>query len=83
MSREDSAEAVDLEHDLVGAHADADLLDVVAHEPAELLERAGRHVGLEAAGQRRLEVRLLDAQAIGVGRHHAQLLAGRPRRGCR
>ena len=28
-------------------------LDVVAHEAAELLERAGRHVGLEAVGQRR------------------------------
>ena len=76
MRRDDSASAVDLEHDLVGAHADADVLDVVAHEAAELLERAGRHVGLEAVGQRGLEARLLDAQPIGVGGDHAQLVAG-------
>ena len=76
-------DAADLEDDLVGAHADADLLDVVADEPAELLERAGGDVGLEAAVERRLELRLLHAQAVGVGRDHPQLVARRPRRGCR
>ena len=43
----------------------------------QLLQRPGRHVGLEAVGQRGLEARLLDAQAIGVGGDHPQLVAGR------
>ena len=39
----------------------------------QLLERAGRHVDLEAGRQRGLERRLLDAQAVGVGGDHPQL----------
>jgi hypothetical protein len=66
---------VDLEHDLVGAHADADVLDVLADEAPELLQRPRGNVGLEALRQRVLKARLLDAQPVGVGRDHPQLLA--------
>ena len=70
-------DAADREDDLVGAHGDAQRLGVlVLDDPGELLQRPRRHVGLEGAGQRRLELGLLDAQAVGVGRDHPQLVAG-------
>ena len=45
-------------------------------DPHELLQRARRHVRLEAAAAAALERGLLDAQAVGVGRDHPQLLLG-------
>ena len=44
-------------------------------DPGQLLQRAGRDVGLERAGQRRVQLRLLDREPVGVGRHHPQLVA--------
>ena len=48
---------------------------VWADDAGELLERPGRDVGLETALERLLERRLLDAQAVGVRRDHAQVAA--------
>jgi hypothetical protein len=66
--------AADLEHDLVGAHADPDDVGAdIGDDRAQLVQRAGRDVGLEARVERDLERGLLDAQAVGVGRDHPQL----------
>ena len=61
------------------AHADRELLGVdLLGEPRQLLSaRAGTLAS--KSPQRRLELRLLDAQAVGVGGDHAQLAPGRPR----
>ena len=68
----------DLEDDLVRPHRDAQRLRLgLADDPAELLQRPRRHVRLERAGERLLELRLLDGQPVGVGRDHPQLGAVR------
>ena len=64
--------APDLEHDLVLAHRNRDLVRV-AGEPLELLQRARRDVGLEAGVDGGFQRRDLHRQPIGVGGHHAQL----------
>jgi hypothetical protein len=68
-----------LEHDLVRPQRDGDPLGrAVLDDPRELLQRPRRHVGLECAVERRLELGVLDGEAVAVGRRHPQLLlAGR------
>jgi hypothetical protein len=70
-------DGADLEDDLARAHPDRQVARLASRDPLELLQRPRRHVGLEAALDRRLEPRLLHAQAVGVRGHHAQLGAAR------
>ena len=70
-------DVAELEDDLVLSDADGERVVLgLLRDPRQLLQGAGRHVRLEAALQRRLERGLLDAQPVGVGRDHPQLLAG-------
>ena len=59
------------EHDLVALDRDAYLLVLRVHRnPCELLQRARGNIHLEGPFKRSVERRLLDAQPVGVRRHH-------------
>ena len=63
--------AVGAEHDVVLVHAELDLVGV-AGDPRELLQRACRDDRLEL-GQRPGDGRLLDGEAVRIGRGHHDL----------
>ena len=65
------------EHDLVLSHADAqDVVLCMGRDASELLQGASGDVDFKATGQWRLELRLLHAEAIGIGGHHLDLVSG-------
>src|ERR1700694_4523778 len=62
------------EQNLVLANADLQLVVVdVCCDPRKLLKSSGWHIDLERGAERLVEQSLLDAQPIGIRRHHPQL----------
>ena len=62
-----------LEHRLVSGQGDRHLVGpLLGDDPRQLAQRPRRHVGLDRLGQRLLELRVLDAQPVGVGGDHGQ-----------